>query len=194
MFAYLQLCAKSTLDPVWASSLLCCCVCHVLRTGLLMTAMTVVTFIVSYRIRLYGFVGSIESRCVCQRKAESNYNGGDSGGAELRRVRSEMSGGTRGGARTTQYMSCPRHCWGLPPSANQISTSRTPRSRGVNSSVLVEPVRINPGAFITRGAAQLAHGCHSQHPLAHTFTRFRCPRTTMSNAVPLGRFAGCGVR
>ena len=127
--------------------------------------------VVSYRIRLYGFVGSIESRRLCQRKAESNCNGGDSGGAKLRCVRSEMSGGTRGGARITQYMSCPRHCWRLPPSANQISTSRTPRSRGVNSGVLVELVRINPGAFITRGAAQLAHDCHSRHPSPpHTYS------------------------
>ena len=31
LLAYLQLCAKSTLDPVWASSLLYC-VRHVLRT------------------------------------------------------------------------------------------------------------------------------------------------------------------
>ena len=132
-------------------------------------------------------------------KSRSNCNGGDSGGAKLRCVHSEMSGGTRGGARITQYMSCPRHCWRLPPSANQISTSRTTRSRGVNSGVLVEPVRINPGAFITRGAAQLAHDFHSQRPLAHPFaprlfTRFRCPRTTVSSAVPLGRFVGCGVR
>ena len=109
-------------------------------------------------------MGSIESRCICQRKAESNCDGGDSGDAKLRRVRSEMSGGTRGGARITQYMSCPLYCycWLLPPSPHQIPTSCTPRSRGVNSDVLVEPVCMNPSAFSTRGAAQLAHGYHSR--------------------------------
>jgi hypothetical protein len=36
--------------------------------------------LVSYIIRLYGVVGSIESRRLRQRKAENNCNGGDSGG------------------------------------------------------------------------------------------------------------------
>ena len=148
---------------------------------------------------MWLMIASQESRLIRQRNSQPTAMAGDSGGAEPRCVRSESVSRGQGWGENQSVYELPCHRWLLPPSDHQIFTSRTPRSRGVNFGVLVEPVRINPGAFITRGAAQLTHDYHSRYPFAHLFvphlsTRFRCPRTTMSSAVPLGRFSGCGVR